>query len=193
LERFGEKSSQNIIQSILKSKEVNINKFLFSLGIPNIGKESAQIIANRLLTEGEIKNPNELLRLARKLQKQDYNDLPDFGDKMTESIYEYFYSEHTQQLFDKLTKSNVKILTNKRIVNQKLKGLKFLFTGELKSMSRPIAQEKVKERGGEIKETVTKDLNYLVVGENPGSKVEKAKKLEVRIIGEKEFMELIKE
>jgi DNA ligase (NAD+) len=192
LERFGEKSSQNIINSILKSKEININKFLFALGIPNIGKESAVVVADRLLSEGKIQTPNDLLKLALRLSKTDFNNLPDFGDKMTEEIYEYFNSPHTLKLFDKLTKANVKILTEKKVKNLKLKGLKFLFTGELESMSRLEAQEKVKECGGEIKEAVTKDLNYLVVGENPGSKLEKAKKMKIAIVSEKEFLKMIK-
>jgi DNA ligase (NAD+) len=192
LERFGEKSSQNIISSIEKSKNVHINKFLFALGISNIGKESAEVVSSRLLEVGEIKTPNDLLKLALKLTKQDFDDLPDFGDKMAKSIFEYFNSIHTKKLFDKLTKAGIKILTDKKILNQKLRGLKFLFTGELESMSRTQAQEMVKERGGTIKEAITKDLNYLVVGENPGSKLEKAKKLNVKVIEEKEFLGMIK-
>jgi len=192
LERFGEKSSQNIIKSILKAKEISINKFLFALGIPNIGKESAVVIAERLLNEGKIQTPNDLIFLAKKLEKTDFNNLPDFGDKMSESVYEYFNSLHTLKLFDKLTKANVKILTDKKVKSLKLKGLKFLFTGELETMSRPEAQERVQEYGGEIKEAVTKDLNYLVVGGNPGSKLEKAKKIGTKIIQEKEFLEMIK-
>jgi len=192
LERFGEKSSQNIIKSILKAKEISINKFLFALGIPNIGKESAVVIAEKLLNEGKIQTPNDLILLAKKLEKTDFNNLPDFGDKMSESVYEYFNSLHTLKLFDKLTKANVKILTDKKVKSLKLKGLKFLFTGELEAMSRPEAQERVQEYGGEIKEAVTKDLNYLVVGENPGSKLEKAKKIGIKIVQEKEFLEMIK-
>lgn len=180
------------MSSILKSKEININKFLFALGIPNIGKESAVVVADRLLSEGKISTPNDLISLALKLNKNDFNNLPDFGDKMTEEIYEYFNNSHTLKLFDKLTNANIKILTEKKFKNLKLKGLKFLFTGELESMPRPEAQELVKECGGEIKEAVTKDLNYLVVGENPGSKLEKARKIGVPIIQEKEFLKMVK-
>jgi len=192
LERFGEKSSKNIIESINKSKTININKFIFALGILNIGKESAEVIANRLLELGDIKSPDDLLKLAKKLSKQDFDDLQDFGEKMAESVYEYFNNKYTLNLFDKLTKAGVNILTNKKIINQKLKNLKFLFTGELSTMSREKAQDKVKERGGIIKETVTKDLDYLVVGSEPGSKLEKAKKLGVKILNEEEFLKMVK-
>jgi DNA ligase (NAD+) len=192
LERFGEKSSQNIINSIERAKNININKFIFALGILNIGKESAEIIANRLLQTSDIKTPNDLLKLAKKLTQQDFDDLPDFGEKMAEGIFEYFNNQSTEKLFAKLDKAGVKILTTKKIVNQKLKNLKFLFTGELESMSRPEAQTKVKERGGTIKESVTNDLDYLVVGNEPGSKLEKAKKLNIKIIDEQEFLKVIK-
>jgi len=192
LERFGEKSSQNIINSIERAKNININKFIFALGILNIGKESAEIISNRLLQIGDIKTPNDLLKLAKKLTQQDFDDLPDFGEKMAEGIFEYFNNQSTEKLFAKLDKAGVKILTTKKIVNQKLKNLKFLFTGELESMSRPEAQTKVKERGGTIKESVTNDLDYLVVGNEPGSKLEKAKKLNIKIIDEQEFLKVIK-
>ena len=192
LERFGEKSSQNIINSITKAKKININKFIFSLGIPNIGKESAVVISERLLNDGKIQNPNDLLKLALKLKIEDFNELPDFGLKMSQSVFEYFNSLHIKTLFEKLTKSGIEIITEKKILNQKLKGLKFLFTGELETLSRVKAQEKIKERGGEIKEAVTKDLNYIVVGSDPGSKLEKAKKLGTKIIYEKEFLEMIK-
>jgi len=192
LERFGEKSSKNIISSINKSKNIHINKFIFALGIPNIGKESAEVIANRLLEMGEIKKPDDLLRLATKLKKQDYDDLPDFGEKMADEVYEYFNNEHTKNLFHKLNSAGISILTNTKILNQKLKDLKFLFTGELNSMSRLKAQEMIKERGGIIKETVTKDLDYLVVGREPGSKLEKARKLGVQILNEEEFLKMMK-
>lgn len=192
LERFGEKSSQNIILSIEKAKNININKFIFALGILNIGKESAEIIANRLLQIGDIKTPNDLLKLAQKLTQQDFDDLPDFGEKMAEGIFEYFNSQSTEKLFAKLDKAGVKILTNQKIVNQKLKNLKFLFTGELELMSRTQAQAKVKERGGIVKESVTNDLDYLVVGSEPGSKLAKAKQLNIKIIDEQEFLKLIK-
>jgi DNA ligase (NAD+) len=192
LDRFGEKSSQNIITSINKSKKIDINKFIFALGIPNIGKESAEIIANRLLKLGKIKNPAKLLKLARELSKEEFDDLPDFGETMAKSVFEYFNSDHTRKLFDKLNKAGILIESNKILVNQKLKDLKFLFSGELDSMSRSKAQEAVKQRGGTIKEAVTKDLDYLVLGNKPGSKFEKAKKLGVKVINEKEFLKLIK-
>lgn len=192
LERFGEKSSQNIINSIERAKNININKFIFALGILNIGKESAEIIADRLLQVGDIKTPNDLLKSAKKLTQQDFDDLPDFGEKMAEGVFEYFNNKSIEKLFAKLDKTGVKILTNKKIVNQKLKNKTFLFTGELKSMSRLEAQAKVEERSGVVKESVTKDLDYLVVGNEPGSKLEKARKLNIRIIEEPEFLKLIK-
>jgi len=192
LERFGEKSSKNIIESINNSKNININKFIFALGILNIGKESAEVIANKLLELGAIKVPNDLFKLAKKLTKQDFDDLPDFGNKMAESVFEYFNNENTEKLFDKLTKSGIEILSNKKTINQKLKDLKFLFTGELNSMSREKAQVMVRERGGIVKETVTKDLNYLVVGNEPGSKLEKARKIGVKVINEKELLNILK-
>lgn len=192
LDRFADRSSQNVILSIEKAKKISLNKFLFALGIPNIGKESAEVLKKRITKEGEVKNPDEVLKLALKLKKEDFNDLPDFGEKMSECVFEYFNLESTKHLFNKLTEYGVVILNDKKIVNQKLKDLSFLFTGTLDSMSRAEASERVKERGGTIKETVVKDLSYLVVGVEPGSKINKAKELGVKILNEEEFLKMIK-
>ena len=83
-----------------------------------------------------------MLKSAKKLTQQDFDDLPDFGEKMAEGVFEYFNNKSIEKLFAKLDKTGVKILTNKKIVNQKLKNKTFLFTGELKSMSRLEAQAK---------------------------------------------------
>ncbi len=192
LERFGEKSSQNIIKSIEKAKTININKFIFALGIPNIGKESALLIAKRLQKEGEINSPKQLIKFAQNLTLADFDDLPDFGEKMAQSVFEYFNNKHTEEVFEKLNQFGVKILSEKKIVNQKLNELKFLFTGELKTMSREQAKDQVEKRGGIVKESVIKDLDYLVVGENPGSKLAKAEKLKIAILTEDQFLKLLK-
>jgi len=119
--------------------------------------------------------------------------LYDFGPKVSESISDFFKEDSTQVLLNKLEQAGIEIKDEKtKNVKQNLLGLKFIFTGEMNSLSRSEAQEKVKLLGGIPKEFMSRDIDYVVVGENPGSKLEKAKELGIKMINENEFNNLIK-
>jgi len=192
LERLGEKSSKNIISALNAAKKISLDKFIVSLGIPLIGIEGARMILAKLKKCGSIKTPKDVLKIALGISIEEWNNLYDFGPKVSESIVNFFKDESTKLLISKLDQSGIEIKEDKINVKQNLLGLKFIFTGEMSSLSRSEAQEKVKLLGGIPKESMSLDIDYVVVGENPGSKLEKAKELGVKILNESEFNNLIK-
>jgi DNA ligase (NAD+) len=179
--RFGEKSAQNIIDSIEKAKKIPLSRFIFALGIRHVGEETAVDLANYF---GSIER-------LKKASFDQINSIPDIGDVVAKSIYDFFRNKENLKLIDGLLKVGVKIIKPEKI-ETKLKGLTFVFTGALKTMTRDEAKEKVRLLGGEVSSSVSKETDYVVAGESPGSKFEKAKKLGVKIISEEEFLKMIK-
>lgn len=182
LERFGEKSAKNLISAIQSKKEITLPKFIYALGIRNVGEETAQDLAE---------NFGSIEKLA-KATIEELQSVREIGPVVAESIYEFFREKRNLKFIEKLKKVGVKIVEQKKAKVQPLKGLTFVFTGGLESMTREEAKKKVRELGGNVSESVSKKVNYVVVGREPGSKLEKAKKLGIKTISEKEFLEMIK-
>jgi DNA ligase (NAD+) len=183
VERFGEKSAKNLIESIQSSKEISLENFILALGIKNVGEKTAQDLA-------------EFFGSLEKLQQATFSQLqkvPDIGPVVAESIFKFFRDKKNLEFIEKLKRVGIKILEKKKEEKRKLplKGLVFVFTGALKSMTREEAKKKVRELGGETTDSVSTRVNFVVVGENPGSKFEKAKKLGVKTISEEEFLKMI--
>jgi DNA ligase (NAD+) len=181
LERFGEKSAKNLITSIQSKKEITLPRFIYALGIRNVGEETAQDLAEHFGSIEKLKRAS-----LEELQK-----VKDIGPVVAKSIYDFFREKRNLDFIEKLKKVGIKIVEEKP-KKQTLKGLTFVFTGGLESMSREEAKKKVRELGGNVSESVSKRVNYVVVGKEPGSKLEKAKKLGIKTITEKEFIELLK-
>jgi DNA ligase (NAD+) len=131
------------------------------------------------------------LKNLNKASKETLEALPDIGPEVSKSIYKWFQEKRNQELIDALLKAGVEILPSKRF-NRKLIKKTFVITGTLKSLTRSEAQKKIRLLGGSPLTSLSLKTNYLVVGENPGSKLQKAKKLGVKIIDEKEFLRIIK-
>jgi len=184
LERFAEKSAENLINAIEKAKKVTLPRFIFSLGIQHVGEETAIRLANHF-------HNLENIMSASLEELQQVNDV---GPRVAESLSEWFQSRENKKLIEELVKNGVKIevqkLSNKEI--KKLSGLTFVLTGTLQTMTRDEAKEKIRALGGEVSESVSKKTSYVVAGESAGSKLQKAQKLGVKIIDEKKFSELIK-
>jgi len=183
VERFGEKSAKNLIESIQSSKEIPLENFILALGIRNVGEKTAQDLV-------------EFFGSLEKLQKASFYQLqqvPDIGPTVAESIFKFFRDKRNLDFIEKLKKVGVKILEKKKEEKKELplKGLVFVFTGVLKSMTRGEAKKRVKNLGGETTESVSKRVNFVVVGENPGSKFKKTKKLGIKTITEEEFLKMI--
>jgi DNA ligase (NAD+) len=183
VERFGEKSAKNLIESIQFSKEIPLENFILALGIRNVGEKTAQDLVEFF---GSLEN----LQKATFYQLQ---QVPDIGPTVAESIFKFFRDKRNLDFIEKLKKVGVKILEKKKEEKKELplKGLVFVFTGVLKSMTRGEAKKRVKNLGGETTESVSKRVNFVVVGENSGSKFEKAKKLGIKTITEEEFLKMI--
>ncbi len=183
LERFEEKSSDNLIKAIKESKNITLGKFIFALGIRHVGEEMALDLSAKLNSINGFKN----------ISQEELEAINGIGPKVAESIYEYFHDKDNLKLVDDLLKIgvNIKNSENKNKTASKLKGLSFVLTGTLQQINRDEAKEKIRALGGNISSSVSQNTNYLISGKNPGSKFEKAKKLEVKIIDEKEFLEMI--
>ncbi|MFA6431847.1 MAG: NAD-dependent DNA ligase LigA, partial [Candidatus Margulisiibacteriota bacterium] len=182
LERFGEKSAQNIIDSIAASKDRPHDRLLYALGIRMVGRTSAALIAEHYDSLEDLFNES-----AENLQK-----IGGIGPKVAESIAHFFSQKDNRHLVERIKKLGLRIKGDKKFGPQPLKGKIFVFTGGLDKMTRPEAEEIVRSLGGHPSSSVSKETDYVVAGTDPGSKSDKAKKLGVTIISEKEFQELIK-
>lgn len=183
LERFAEKSAENLIKAIQDKKEIGLPRFIYALGILHVGEETAIDLAEHFGTVEKLAEASKE-KLAR---------IYDVGPVVTKSIYEWFHEPQNLRLLKKLKETGVKIknLPRRESRGQKLRGKIFALTGGLELMSRDKAKEKIHELGGEISESISKGVDYLVAGSKPGSKLEKAQKLGVKIIGEKELRNII--
>jgi len=187
LPRFGDKSVDNIFVSIEKSREISLAKFIVSLSIPQVGEETAIDIAKHFGTIEEV----------RKAKIEDLQIIDGVGGIVGQSVYEWFTNKENIALVDRLLKQ-VKIINpsvipvKTGIQHNNIFGKTFVITGTLTFMSRDEIKNKIRELGGSVSESISSKTSYLIVGENPGSKLEKAKKLGVEILDEDSFLELIK-
>ena len=183
LERFGKKSSENLIESIQEKKVITLPRLIYSLGIKNVGQETANDLASHFLTIEKLKDA----------KLQDFEKILNIGPVVAESIYEWFDDKDNLKFLNKILISGVRVeshgISGK---NQKLSGKIFVLTGSLSSMEREEAKEKIRQLGGQISESVSKKVSFVVAGSEPGSKMDKAKKLGVKVINEKEFLDLVK-
>ncbi len=180
LERFAEKSAKNLVEAIEESKKIPLVRFIYTLGIRHVGEETAIAIANYL---GSIDK-------LEKASKEDLEKIPDIGGIVAKSIHDWFQSKKNQKLIESLLKVGVKILPPEK-VGRKLQGLAFVLTGTLEALTRSEAERKIRMLGGHPASSLSKQTDYLVAGENPGSKLAEAQKLGVKTITEKEFLKLL--
>lgn len=180
LERFAEKSAKNIIEAIEQSKKVSLAKFVFALGIRHVGEETAIDLAQYLGSINKIK----------KASLADLQKVPDIGQVVAQSIYDYFRDNKNLQLVEELLKYLAIEPVEK--VKQTLTGKTFVLTGSLDSMTRDQAKDQIRKLGGDVSASVSQKTDFVVAGQEPGSKYDKAKKLGVTIINEKEFLNMIK-
>jgi len=190
LERFGEKSAQNIIKAIQERREIDLPRFIYALGIRNVGEKTATDLARYFSGQDKPVSGWAVLEKIKNAKLADLDSISDIGPVVSKSIYQWFQDKKNIKFLEKL-KNFIKIKKYQDTGGKKLKGMIFVLTGGLEKMTREEAKEKIRELGGEVSEFVSPKTNYVVVGSNPGSKLEKAKKLGIKTISEKEFMELI--
>lgn len=193
LERFGEKSAENIVNEIETRKKIPIERFLGALGILHVGEETARLLAQKALSiNSKISSPKDISSIFEYLTLEQLQEIPDIGPAVAQSIYDYFQDKRYQGLIKKLDKVGVVLETGGvKPKSQKLKGQIFVLTGTLESLERDEAKGKIRSLGGEVSESVSKKTTYVVSGSEPGSKLDKAQEIGVKIIEEKEFLKLI--
>lgn len=203
LERFAEKKADNVVTMMAARKVLELDQFIYGLGIRHVGEETAQLLA-KMVAAKKAKTTtsmtiDELITIFSSFELVELESLEDIGPIVSASIYDFWRNEHNLKLLRKFEKNGVSLSLQK--VNNlsgasgqemKLANKSFVLTGTLASLTRGEAKDKIKALGGKVKENVSADTDYLVLGTEPGSKYEKAKKLGLKILTEKEFLEIIK-
>ncbi|PIT86560.1 MAG: DNA ligase, partial [Candidatus Magasanikbacteria bacterium CG10_big_fil_rev_8_21_14_0_10_43_6] len=182
LERFAEKSAENLVRAIGAAKKISLPRFIFSLGIPHVGEETAVRLAEHFGTLKKVMGASE----------EQLAEVPDVGKKVAQSLVEYFRDSLSQKRIDDLLRNGVNI--QKMEVSKKsgvFAGKVFVLTGALPSLGRDEATEMIRSAGGSVSGSVSKKTDYLLAGENAGSKLQKAKDLGVPVLTEQAFLQQI--
>ncbi|OHA62354.1 MAG: hypothetical protein A3E07_02190 [Candidatus Wildermuthbacteria bacterium RIFCSPHIGHO2_12_FULL_45_9] len=183
LERFGEKSSSNLISSIEQSKKILFSRFIYALGIRHIGEETALDLAYYFGS----------LNLLQKASIEELEGISDIGSTTAKSILEWFANRDNQKLLGDLLDQGVIIeYVSASKESGALKGMTFVLTGTLEMLTREEAKKQIRNLGGDAGEAVSSRTSYVVAGKNPGSKLEKAKKLGLNILNEQQFLDVLK-
>jgi DNA ligase (NAD+) len=184
LERMGSKSAENLLEGIEESKNRLFDRLVFSLGIPFVGTYNAKIIAGEFPSMDNLKNATCEALL----------EIKGIGENTASSVVSFLENKKNLTVIEKLQKAGVRMEKEiEKGVKLPLSGKKFVFTGEIERYTRREAKDLVEKLGARATGSVSKSTDFVVVGENPGSKIEDAKKLDVKIIGEEEFLKLISE
>ena len=182
LEGFKETSANNIINSVEKSKQNDLGKLIFALGIRHIGEKAAKLLSN------QFKNIDNIISAS----EEDILEIEGFGSIMAKSVVEFFSKESAIQLVDELKKAGVNTESLSVVEDNRFEGKTFVLTGTLTSFKRSEASKIIESFGGKTSSSVSKKTDFVLAGEAAGSKLDKANALGVRVISEDEFEEMIK-
>ena len=182
LEGFKEKSADNLIKAIEKSKQNSLDKLIFGLGIRNIGSASAKLLCEKFGGLDEIINASA----------EQIAEIDGFGEVMAKSVCTAFRDEHLLSVINKLKSVGVNTSYEKSQVDNRFEGMTFVLTGTLPTMKRDEAKELIEKYGGKASGSVSKKTSYVLAGEEAGSKLTKAQQLGIKIISEDEFLQMIK-
>jgi DNA ligase (NAD+) len=184
LEGFAAKSADKLVKAIAGRREIALPRFLYALGIHHIGEESALTLSKAFSS----------LEAVRQAGMSDLLALPDFGEVVARSVYEWFRQAGNIKLLEKLAAKGVKAIDYKEErKSSKVSGLSFVLTGTLPGLTRDEAKAKIREAGAKVVSSVSAKTNYVLAGAEAGSKLEQARALGVRVISEDEFLSLLGE
>ena len=192
LEGFGEKSAENIIQELEASKKISLDRFLYALGIPQVGEETARVLAGAIAKKYPKPSVNNVVSFLQHVSIAELEQLEDIGPKVASDIAQWIGSAYNVTLLNDLSDVGVSILPFTQHAKGIFSGMSFVLTGSLSSMSRPRAKEAIIQRGGEVKGSVSSKVDVVVVGDDPGSKLDEAQELGITIWDEKKFLEEVK-
>jgi DNA ligase (NAD+) len=184
LERMGEKSASNVLTSLEKSRHRPLPNLIFALGIPNIGEETASILAQRYNSIDALSKagPEELI------------GIPSIGPKVSGGILAFFRQPQNTAIIEKLRRAGVNMESAEPARSGlPFSGMEFVITGKLEVSGRQELEVKIRAVGGKAGSDVTKKTNFLVVGTDPGSKLARAQSLGIKILSEHEFLDMLKE
>ncbi|PIU14232.1 NAD-dependent DNA ligase LigA [bacterium (Candidatus Gribaldobacteria) CG08_land_8_20_14_0_20_39_15] len=189
LERFAEKSADNLITAIRSKKRIILSRFIYALGINGVGVETSALIAQMLRIKNQDLRIKEVSGYFQDISLQEWQEIKDIGPIVAQCLYDWFHSKPNEIFLEKLDKAGITIQNQElRSKNQELSGKTFVLTGTLENMAREIAKEKIRKLGGNVSDSVSPKTDYVVVGENPGSKLAQAQKLGVKTITENDFL-----
>jgi DNA ligase (NAD+) len=184
---FGDLSAENLINAIEKSKHTTLDRFLFAIGIPYVGRYTARLIAERFRSMDAIMSAS----------KEELMAIPGIGEKVAGAVCDYFADPNNREMVHDLLKLGVSLEDTGRVEEKEkgetsfFSGKTVVFTGTLASMTRSQAEELVTKMGGKVSKSVSRSTDIVVVGENPGSKYQKAIALGIKVMREPEFLDLI--
>ena len=181
VEGFKDKRTGNLLAAIEKSKATTLARFLYAIGIPNIGKKSA----------GQLEEAFRTLEGVMNAGKEDLVALDDFGEIMADGVLSSFADEHNREEINALLRAGI-TFKEKELRQGVFSSMRVVLTGSLSSMKRSKAKEEIEARGGSVADSVSKTVDLVVAGEEAGSKLDKAKKLGIKIIGEEEFLSMLR-
>jgi len=184
MERMAEKSGQNIIDAINQSKERGLARLIYALGIRHVGEHLAQVLAEHYSSIEKLGKANE----------EELMNIPEIGPQVAASIVSFFKEKNNLRVIERLRAAGVKMeeeISRKVTASGRITGKTFVFTGGLQHFARDEAERLVESLGGRASSSVSEKTDFVVVGENPGSKLDKAKELGVKIISEEEFRKLV--
>ncbi len=184
LERMAEKSAQNLIDQIEASKERGLQRVLFGMDIRHVGERYSKILAGHYGTIDAVMNAGV----------EELDDIPEIGEKVAQSIFEFFRDEQNIQLIERLRQAGVKLANETGAgadSDKRFAGKTFVLTGKLESFTRGDAGKLIEDRGGRVSSSVSKKTDYVVAGENAGSKLTKAREFGVPVIGEADLREML--
>jgi DNA ligase (NAD+) len=183
-ERMAEKSATNVINQIEASKERGLQRLLFGLDIRHVGERYSKILAN------QFRSMENLSRAT----VEELDAIPEIGEKVAQSIYDYFQDENSQKLIERLKSFGVKMEVDAESsanLDERFVGKTFVLTGKMEKFTRNEAAKLIEERGGRVASSVSKNTDFVVAGEAAGSKLTKAENLGVTILSEYSFMDLL--
>ena len=210
LERFAEKSAQNLLDAIEHSKKISLKKFLYAFGIRYVGEETALLIAGAIENQSlgtshqftsklqnsdyEIKNLKNIIEIFPQITIEQWREIKGIGEKSAESLAAWFADKENITLLKRMHQLGIFIEFSSEAneaKSYKLAGKTFVLTGELTNFTRDEAKDMIRESGGAVSSSVSKKTDYVLAGENAGSKLQKAQELGVKIIDEEEFRKLL--
>lgn len=181
LERMGDKSAQNVLDEIEASRKLPLERVIYGLGIRFVGERTAEFLAEHFGSLDEL----------MKASLEELQEVNEVGPRVAQSIYEFFQEPKNRELVDRLRKAELTFTGKKRQKGSKLAGKTFVITGTLANYSRDDAKKMIEDAGGRVSGSVSKKTDYVVAGAEPGSKLDKARELGVKVIGEDEMLKLV--